>query len=486
MSFLRVFFELEGNRIVLNFAHGLIFFLLGFSVLLKSKRWSELTLAKSLPFLALFGILNGMGDWGLVFLPIQTHVLSESVINFLWLLDTALLSLSYVMLLLFGLHVLAEKKPSLRWLYRATIFAYGLWLICYVWASLRGESSFRMSEDTHLYFEIAYRYAFAFIGSLVAAWALAMQRDELEHLGLKSSIRPLQWVGYSFVLHAIAAGLIVPEAPFFPANIINDQLLFEATAIPVRLFTGISGAIVAVFLLVSLEVFDAELARRLDEARQLYTVMRERTRIARDLHDGIIQTLYAVGLNLEGVSFSVRSAKEVNANEKDGIIGEIDDIMRSLDRAIRDVRRYIMQLKVPTTELSLDEHLYVFIREVQRETRVPVRVKADPIEPGLIPPESVMDILLLIREAVSNASRHAKATEIKVALVRDHKGISISVSDDGVGFLPEHVTDRVNDKHFGLENMERRAAALGGQLSIHSDLGFGTEILLRIVLGSEV
>src|SRR5690606_12708900 len=119
---------------------------------------------------------------------------------------------------------------------------------------------------TSVYFEIVYRYAFALVGSLVTAWALYLQRSELERLDLNASIPPLQWVGYSFVLHAIAAGLLVPEAPFFPANIINDRALFELTGIPARFFTGVSGAIVAVSMLVSLDVFDKEFERRLDAA----------------------------------------------------------------------------------------------------------------------------------------------------------------------------------------------------------------------------
>src|SRR5690606_13598186 len=133
---------------------------------------------------------------------------------------------------------------------------------------------------------------------------------------------PLRWVGASFLIHALAAGLIVPEAGFFPANIINDRMFFEVTAVPARLFTGVSGAIVAVSMLLSLEVFDVEFARRIDAARQLHTLMHERTRIARDLHDGIIQTLYGVGLALEGLSLSERT---------EPIREEIRGIMASLD-----------------------------------------------------------------------------------------------------------------------------------------------------------
>ena len=77
--------------------------------------------------------------------------------------------------------------------------------------------------------------------------------------------------------------------------------------------------------------------------------------------------------------------------------------MRSVDGAIKDVRKYIMRLKAPTQEASLDEQLHVFVRELQRESPVPVRIKTDPVEAGVISAEAILDILLIVREAVSNA-----------------------------------------------------------------------------------
>ena len=167
----------------------------------------------------------------------------------------------------------------------------------WVYSGLDFERDLRLTRT----FEAFYRYGFALTGSLFGAWALSLQKDELERLGLEASIPPLMWVGYSFVLHAAAAGLIVPEAGFFPADILNDRVVFEATGLPVRLWTGVSGAIVAFFILDSLDVFDAEFQRRIEDANRQRAVMGERLRIARDLHDGIIQTLYAVGLSLEGL-----------------------------------------------------------------------------------------------------------------------------------------------------------------------------------------
>lgn len=475
MNALRTFFDLEANRIVLDFGHGLIFFLMGFGVLLKSKRWSNLTLAKSLPSLGLFGILNAMGDWGLVFIPIQRPVFSEELIGVLWVLDIALVSFSYLMLLHFGARLLADTRPHLDWFPRILPAAYGVWFAALMAALMSGTVDPIHDLTSLLPFEIAYRYGFAFTGSLLAAWALSLQREELRRLNLESAIRPTLWVAYSFVLHAFAAGLLVPEAGFFPASVVNDREFFALTGIPVRLFTGISGAITGIFILINMDVFDVEFNRRIEEARRLRAVVEERTRIARDLHDGIIQTLYALGLAMEGVLFELGDAFPK-------VKEEIKGIMASLDRAIKDVRGYIVRLKTPDSNASLDEQLRLFLQQLQRESRVRLRLKVEPVEADLLSADAIQDVLLVVREAVSNANRHARASAISISLVRDEKGISLSVVDDGVGFDPESAPKGSGGEHLGLENMQKRAEALGGHLSIHSEPGHGTEVLLRIPL----
>jgi len=475
LNALRTIFELEANQIVLNFAHGLVFFLLGFAVLLKSKRWSDLTLAKSLRWLGVFGVLNAFGDWGSLFLPIQEEVLSAEITGVLWVLDIAVTALSYAFLLYFGCRLAADTRHDLYWLPRLVPILYGAWLLALVVAIFSGVVDPVRSPESFRPFQVMYLYGFAFAGSMIVAWALHLQQNELRSLGLDNSVPHLRWVGLSMALHAFAAGIIVPEIGVFPASIINDAWFFASTGIPARLLTGISGAIMAIFITISMEVFDEEFQRRIDEARRVRAVLDERVRIARDLHDGIIQTLYALGLGLEGVLLSLDTSKET-AKE------EIKSIMNSLNTAIKDVRGYIMNLKTPNEDVSLDEQIRLLVRQLQREARVPVRLRAEAIEAGIVSGEAIENILLIIREAVSNATRHAKASEIKITLVRDERAINLSVADDGVGFDPSEAPQGSAGEHLGLDNMRRRAEGIGGHLSIHAEPGHGTEVLLRLPL----
>ncbi len=475
MNVLRTFFETDANQIVLNFGHGLVFFLIGFSIFLKSKRWSELTLAKSLRRLGAFAVLNAIGDWGLVFLPVQEEVFSPHVMGVLWVMDEALLALSYAFLLGFGCRLVADTASRYEWLPRIVPVLYALWFGTLLFALITGRVDPLGGKESLVHFEVAYRYGFAFTGALISAWALYIQQRELIRLDLTASVPPLRWVGIAVAVYGVAAGLLVPPGPYFPANVINQLAFIEWTGLPVRVFTGLIGTVMAIFIIIVLNVFDLEIQRRVEGARRMQAIVDERVRIARDLHDGIIQTLYALGLALEGVKLSLdESAKEARE--------EIRVIMLSLDQAVKDVRGYIHQLKTPADEVSLDEQLRVLQKELQREARVPVVLKAESVEAGILSTDAIGNILLTVREAVSNALRHARASKVEIVLARNADLLTVSIRDDGVGFDPETLPEAVGGEHQGIENMHRRAEAIGGRLVIHSEATGGTDVTLEIPL----
>jgi len=467
------FFEVDANRMVLNFGHGLIFFLMGFGVLLKSKRWSELALARCLPLLGAFGISNAIGDWGLVFLPIQQQVFPRELMAVLWILDEAVLALSYALLLAFGLRLAAATDRRFEWLPRLVPIGYGAWLITLLFSVVSGEVDPVASPASLYSFAVVYRYAFALPGSLVSAWALYLQRGELSRLGLGSSVPSLRWVGIAVAAHGVAAGLTVPESAFFVAA--AQEAYFPWSGVPARFITGLSGAIMAVFIIMVLDVFDHEIHRRVEEARSVRAVVEERLRIARDLHDGIIQTLYALGLALEGVLLSIDTS---TAEAKE----EVRGIMRSLDQTIKDVRGYILKLKTPDDEVSLDEHLRLLQKQLQQEARIPIRLQTAAVEPGILSSDAIRDILLAVREAVSNALRHARASQVEIILERGSGVLRVRVIDDGIGFDPEKAPKASGGEHMGLDNMRRRAESVGGRLMISSEPTVGTEVTLEVPL----
>jgi signal transduction histidine kinase len=193
-------------------------------------------------------------------------------------------------------------------------------------------------------------------------------------------------------------------------------------------------------------------------------LMEERERIAKELHDGIIQSLFAVGMNLQGTAL-MSSSPETSARVE-GAVGELDNV-------IRDLRNYIFGLRPGIlADRQLDQALRTLAEEVQANSASSVVVEVDAALAALLSGRS-HEIVQLTREALSNVARHADAKNSAVRLVRAGRRAVLTIEDDGSGFDTRRVSNGS-----GLSNMRQRASALGGTLRITSNDGHGT--ILRI------
>jgi signal transduction histidine kinase len=210
---------------------------------------------------------------------------------------------------------------------------------------------------------------------------------------------------------------------------------------------------------------------RLHAQAQLLAVAEERERIGRDLHDGIIQSLYAVGLSLEDVP-------ELMADAPDEAEGRIDTAIESINLAIRDIRNFIYGLRPEAVDGSqVLAGVAALAEEVRHGGLIDVSVTIDAAADPKLTPEAGTELLNLVREALSNASRHSRARRISVALKRSGEGPVLIVEDDGNGF---DLNKPAIAGHHGIANMRARAGAIGGELEIYSAPESGTRIVLRL------
>ena len=194
------------------------------------------------------------------------------------------------------------------------------------------------------------------------------------------------------------------------------------------------------------------------------TRLRERDRIARDLHDGIIQDIYGATLRLEDVAEDLQDAAA------QARIGAVAD---GLLGVIGDVRSYIQGLRAH----ELDGHLHgEVIAALVREIAAPGGLESSLVCTGVpvrLPDETANTLVQIAREALTNVIRHAQAGRIEVILAYAPAGVTLSVRDDGAGFDPD--ADR-GAEHLGLRNLRSRAEAARGSLRLISMPGAGTTI----------
>jgi signal transduction histidine kinase len=202
---------------------------------------------------------------------------------------------------------------------------------------------------------------------------------------------------------------------------------------------------------------------RAQEERELLVVLEDREGIARDLHDVVIQRLFATGMQLQGVAAHTlrpEALKRINA--------AVDD----LDATIRDIRRSIFALRAPigaTVRTELRDAVDAAADTLGFRPTLDVTGPVD----SAVPDDIVPELLAVVREALSTTARHAQATIARVSLPAAGGEIMLRVEDDGVGIDPGVARG-------GVINMGERAHDLGGTFEVGPDPDGGTALTCRV------
>ena len=199
-------------------------------------------------------------------------------------------------------------------------------------------------------------------------------------------------------------------------------------------------------------------------------VLEDRERIAKELHDGVIQALFAVGMNLQ--------ATEAKVGDSDAVRARLSSAVDSIDMAIRDLSNYIFGLRPGIlADRQLDQALRQLVDEFQEKSGVVTAVEIDERVAAQFG-NAATQLVQVTREALSNVVRHAQATTCRVSLVkRDDRGV-LEIDDDGRGFKP----GRGSSRGQGLRNMRERVEAIGGTFSVESSPAEGTTVRVQLPL----
>lgn len=210
------------------------------------------------------------------------------------------------------------------------------------------------------------------------------------------------------------------------------------------------------------------LSRREQELR---TMLQERERISQDLHDGILQSLYAVGLGLESSKLLMRQQKYRKASEL------LEQAIGQTNRVMGEIRNFIAGLDSGILSGdTISSALQTVIRTVTATQPLQCAVTIDDAAASRLSAEQALHVMNIVREALSNSLRHGQATKAMVSLTQLAHSARLCISDNGQGFNPSSMQGVGR----GLANMAARACKIGGRYAVRSAPQRGTRIIVDL------
>jgi signal transduction histidine kinase len=198
--------------------------------------------------------------------------------------------------------------------------------------------------------------------------------------------------------------------------------------------------------------------------QRLSDLLHDRSRIGRELHESVLQALYAIRLTIEqtpgmreGVPQAVPCSRDLASDQ--------------LHSLIQDIRRMILAVESDCVDpFRLVSELQALAQTVERVSQIRIRVEIDRAAEEILTGEEARELVTITREALKNCVHHAQATQIVIALRRISSRVRLTIRDNGSGFDVEHGSP----KGIGFTHMEDRVRKIGGRLEIQSRVGRGT------------
>jgi two-component system, NarL family, sensor histidine kinase YdfH len=433
----------EWFGVLVYLVYGLSFFTLGITAFLVASRGETVTaLTRCLPLLGGFGVTHGTLEWIILFLRYYVTPPAYIATSLAALLLTAV---SFSLLMHFGLSLLQRYRGWNAPIQAVPWFLFFVYALASVLVAVRARD---VVATLNLVEQVG-RVVIAFPASLTVSLGLIHSTQGAHNTGRhggEPTARRLRLLAGVFLVYGLLAGLVVDPVRFY-----------DLTGVPVELLrASLAVAALIVFFVVTEE--DRRLAStRLNSLRVSRLVQQDRDRISRELHDRVIQVLFAAGLRLEQAADAGCLFDESE---------ELRAVQSSLNHTIREIRGFIAESRSPALRVSeligalgdrCDILRATFDVDVVLITKFDDRALAQRIQPY------TDEMCAILTEAVANAVRHGRARLIRVSLHVASDQLELTIRDNGSGF-----DARLPSEGLGLPSMRTRTENCGGRFSVES------------------
>ncbi len=460
----------HSNMLILLVVYTILFFLMSFAILLKWHRKSGLLLARSLWLLAGYSLTHGITALIIIMIQVKESEMSSSVLLGMHTLELAFKAVSFIFIFWFGLRLIVNYYKKYDFLKIIAAVMSIAWISLAVYAVWISETSFYLAVADNLS-----RYIFAAPGFLLSGIGLWLHVREVEIFNIPYLVKNLKALAVTFFAAVFLIGLVANEPVLWPATVLNRGVFAEVVGLPIVFFRALFLAFTTYFVVRIVDVFEVEREFRLDEALCRQVISHERERISRELHDGIIQSIYGVGLKLEQAT--ILADKRLQDART-----QLNSAKHDLNKIIRDIRDYIEDLQPGDFScVSLREGISQMIREFRETAVMQVELDFEGQQDNELNIIQVNNVLLVLNELMTNTAKHSRAQKVMVRVKYEPDKIIIRVDDDGVGFDPDnHEFEGWGGQKQGLKNVFYRVSMLQGTIAFYTSPGEGTHFEITL------
>ncbi len=451
---------------LLYLIYGFSMIIMGiFAIMQKNSRITSYPLVRSMKYLGLFGIIHGLSEW--ITMVIKLELCHPYLNTEVYYTNLMLKAVSFLFLLYFGLDLLPVRDKYRKILLQIPLNGFLLYLLCFYLLILKYGVDYHVL-NAH-FNTIAIRYFMAIPGCVAAAAALYLNAGLIEKtkpVKVSKRYKNLAWI---IIAYGLVEGLLVAKAGFFPANIINNEILPGYFNLLPLSFKALVGFITLYLLIKVIDTFSWEQEERLSQLEKLRIASEERRKLGLEIHDGIIQELYATGLKIEYLS-------KFKDNPAASVI--LEQVKGNITTTINKTREFISINALDEIQLDkLKDSLEELIRKYNesQSVKITLKFKISPYMGDLLP-EKTTQIYYIVQEAITNVIKHSQADYAEVLLESRNNFMYITINDNGKG-LSHHAINL--EKHFGIRSMQERARRVNGIFKIER-LTKGTRIELKI------